>query len=114
MPKVIRWTANRVAVMVSEALGFSHFLIVNLLAILGETTFYFDFMEGVHGGINFVFTNIDAPVNTSLRNYFTIIPDKLVFYLYAELVFLLSSILYGLLCYFFTRLVLTMFQGANE
>jgi hypothetical protein len=89
-----------------DAVGIAHFVIANAVVLLGESTSLLDRWGGnEHPGVYIVYRYLDAPV-AGVLGMFTntaVGGDNTYPFLVAELVIILSSMLYGGLAYLLMR-----------
>ena len=98
--------------IIADAIGFSHFVIVNLIALVGQFTDLFrnpsEFYD--YPGLEFVFKYVDAPVYHLVSWWRFQLDDQVVtLILFSEFVFIVSSVLYALIAYIFSRFIFTIF-----
>jgi len=94
---------------IADALGLSHFVIVNLIALIGEITPLLDFMPGKHPGMDIVKNYIAFPATSIARGWWY--DDNTInLWLSMEIIIILASALYWVLCYFATRLIFALTQ----
>lgn len=95
---IAKTTADIVAVL--------HLMVANVIIALGEYTLIFSFLHEKNPGIKFVFRYLDAPVYNLLA---TMIEkweiDFWSILLAAELVIVLSSLIYGISVYVLVRVI---------
>ena len=101
---------GRVAMKVAEALGLAHFITANLFIALGESTGAFSFLSANHAGVEFVMKYMDAPIYALLEGRFDPARNAVVYFMWTEFVVIISSALYGLLCWFVARVLLGAFR----
>ena len=97
----------------ADAVGVAHFLVANILTIIGEVTPAFaGLVQGSkHGGTKLVYEYLDAPVYQLVGRYVPVSKaDVVTIFLQAELVFIASSILYGLVTFFILRVIKGVFS----
>ena len=115
---VQHYTDKDKARVVADAVGISHFIVTNVIMILGSANRDFGlalkkFMKqsSDYPGIDFVYRFIDFPVYHKLKGTAEMFRDARPrnFWLGAECVVLLSSMFYGLLAYVVIRLCFKIF-----
>jgi len=113
---------------IADALALSHFVVANVLVVVGELTPLFDFVNSKHPGMDFVKIYIDAPAVWLLDCYWafsqafgflsvffsenarTTDTSSFTLWLGVESVILLGSVVYWGLCYIASRLILAVSQ----
>jgi hypothetical protein len=90
--------------IIADAIGVTHFIFANLLVVLGEVTGVFGKPWENFTGLRFLYTYVDAPVHTFMTPFMPEqFDDPVTAYLIAELIIILSSVLYGLIAYAICR-----------
>lgn len=94
------------AAILADAVGISHFVLANLVIVLGEFTSIFQHLSEKYGGLTFIFRYVDAPMYKVLAPIVgTVRYDSFQVLLVGQLVIVASSFVYGLIAYFFVKLV---------
>ena len=88
------------AVTVGDSIGVAHFLVANLLILLGEITNLFNSYGGRLPGLEFVYRTFDWPVYMITRPFIHMSGADAAYPFFAgELVIVASSLVYGFLAY---------------
>ena len=96
---------------VGDAVGVAHFVVANLCILVGHLTNVFKGMSEQWGGIEFLYRYLDHPVYLAFRPIaFNFRNDVIYAIIVAELVIVVSSLLYGLAAYLLMRLALALFK----
>ncbi len=114
MPKKNRKEYSRSAVA-ADAVGIAHLIIGTLLIIVGEFTPIFEKLSFEHGGVQFIFQYLDAPVYYLLRPFMPDAEgDSIYLWLSGLAVITLSSMLYALVVYLMLRFMATLFDSESS
>ena len=105
-----RLDPHEAAVKVGEALGLGHLLVTNAIVLIGEFTPTFLHYGAKHGGVEFVMLNIDSLVFSVLGGSMRSMNDALIYFLWVELILVVTSFLYACACYFVTRFIFTIYK----
>lgn len=94
------WGQRKTSAVFAEAVAVAHFLVANLVMLLGQYFNVFDFLEGKNGGVKFVYHYIDLPLYTLLGSFTDNIGPRGTSVMFGcELIILVSSAVYGVICY---------------
>ena len=116
---VQHYTKKDKARVVADAIGISHFLVANLIMILGQVNS--DFKEILTGllpkysaypGIDFVYNFMDKPVYNQIQGIAEMFREDSpkYFWMGAEAVVLLSSAFYGFVAYIVLWIIIKIFR----
>ena len=98
-------------VIAADAFGITHFIVANLVLILGETSTLFLSVGTKHPGVTFIFDYLDAPVYQMFKGFVANFrADPVFMFLTAEFIIVASSLIYGLIAYFIFRAVGSLFN----
>lgn len=99
---------NVVAIRLAEALAIAHFVVANIVCVLGEFTPLFNSFGSKHPGVFFVLNNIDGPVYAIFKSRVLTTNDTLIFFMYTEMIIILSSAVFAGICYCAVRFILSV------
>lgn len=104
---------SRIASTVADTVGFAHFILVNLVLVVGSVTSVFSHLGSHYPGVVFVYKYIDAPL-ASLQIFSGFIKGSLnggllFAFTVAEMIIIASSVLYGCVAYLVMRSLFWVF-----
>lgn len=98
--------------MVADAIGVAHFVIANLIVLLGYVSNAFNSVvpqEASNKGLYFIYLYLDRPVFLIFQGFVASTKDSpWLSFLAGELVIVVSTILYGFIAYFSIRIYLSL------
>jgi hypothetical protein len=95
--KVNRYSKSAIA---GDAVGITHFILANILLVVGEFTELLRVIDVKHAGIRFIYDYLDAPVYYFLEFYIgNTHADGIYMFLAVELVIVTASVVYTLITY---------------
>ena len=98
--------------MVADGIGVAHFIVANFVVLLGQFTSIFDALIRVQAdnkGIYFLYYYLDRPVYFLFRGFVeSAREDWVLSLLCAQLIIVVSTVLYGFLAYFAIKIYLSL------
>lgn len=98
--------------MVADGIGVAHFIVANIVVLLGQFTKLFDAVIEVYAdnkGIYFLYYYLDRPAYYLFKGFAeSAKEDVALSLLCAELIIIVSTVLYGFLAYFAIRIYLSL------
>jgi len=105
------WGQRKTSAVFAEAVAVAHFLVANLVMLIGQYFPVFDFLESKNGGVKFVYHYIDFPLYTLLGSLTDNIGPRGTSAMFGcELIILASSAVYGVICYFLLDLLFSVLK----
>ncbi len=108
-----RYEGNRRWLILSDAAGISHFIVANLVVLLGQFTSAFADIGGKYPGLAFVYKYFDSPIASipwvaGLVNW-SLNSSVFMVFTVGEMIIIAASVVYGGLVYLLCRLLMAIF-----
>jgi hypothetical protein len=104
------WRQKERYAYISDSIALGHFVVCNVILVLGAITHLFDFMHHAYPGLEFVYTYIDRPVYQFLKHLDAIPSDPFFTYVVGEMVIAGSSFLYWVISYITLKAFFAFFE----
>lgn len=111
MPRKKEYSRYAIA---ADAIGVTHMIVGTVSILLGEYTDVFQAIGYEHGGVEFVFHYLDAPVYWVISPFMPLAQGDPGYLMLAGLaVVSLASIVYAVMAYFFLKFVVSLFKPTS-
>jgi len=95
---------------ISDAIAIGHFVVANLVVLLGAVTPLFLWMRDEYPGLKFVYMYIDRPLFEYFKSMDALSADPFYTYVVGEMIILGSSFLYWVIAYFVLKAFFAFYE----